>query len=174
MADSVQIRAFGDDDSYEELTELLHAAYAGLAERGWNFTASYQDVQTTRDRVSKGDTFVAVEGEKLVGTVTIGTDVWDDDPDLYKRDDVAVLCQFGVLPEFRGRQIGDALYRHVVSEAQARGFSTLGLDTPETASHLIEYYQRRGFQTVGHHQWHGKTYRSVVMAKPVTGAPKQQ
>ncbi|MBS1714351.1 MAG: GNAT family N-acetyltransferase [Armatimonadetes bacterium] len=167
MAPDVLIRPFDDGDSYEELTELLHRAYAGLAERGWNFTASYQDVATTRDRVAKGDTFVAVDGTKLVGTVTIGTDVWDDDPELYQRDDVAVLCQFGVLPEYRGHMTGDALYRKVVDEARARGYSTVGLDTPETATHLIEYYQRRGFEVVGHHQWHGKTYRSVVMAKPV-------
>ena len=161
------IRPFGDDDSYDELTDVLHRAYAELAQRGWNFTASYQDVATTRERVSKGDTFVAVAGGRLVGTVTIGTDVWDDDPDLYKRPDVAVLCQFGVLPEYRGLKVGDALYQKVLEESRLRGFREVGLDTPETARHLIEYYERRGFRIVGHHQWHGKTYRSVVMAKPV-------
>jgi len=52
-------------------------------------------------------------------------------------------------------------------EAVRQGFKTLLLDTAETATKLIEYYRRRGFREVGHHQWRDKTYRSVVMAKPL-------
>ena len=55
-------------------------------------------------------------------------------------------------------------------EAIARGFRIIMLDTAETASKLIEYYHRRGFREVGHHHWRGKTYRSVVMAKPLAAS----
>jgi hypothetical protein len=39
----------------------------------------------------------------------------------------------------------------------------------EPATHLIDWYMRRGHRAVDHVQWLGKTYRSVALSKPLAG-----
>jgi predicted N-acetyltransferase YhbS len=158
------MRPLNPSDSFEELTSLLHRAYRELAERGLNITAADQSVETTRWRVSEGQCFVAEAEGQLVGTVTLGTRFMDG-PAFYHEKGVAVLGQFAVDPKFRGLGLGEALMRTVERTAQVSGYSVLALDTPQPADHLIEYYQKRGFKAVGTHQWSGKTYLSVLLAK---------
>lgn len=43
-----------DDADAEELTGLLHRAYAELGAQGLNFTAVDQDVEVTRERAAGG------------------------------------------------------------------------------------------------------------------------
>lgn len=65
------MRRFHDGDSVEELTFLLHRAYADHAAAGRVFFASYQSPQDTRHRRSKGECWVATKGDDLVGTATV-------------------------------------------------------------------------------------------------------
>ena len=55
----MQIRPLLPSDSLEELTALLHAAYASLAAQGWNFTAVDQSVAMTRERLADSQGFGA-------------------------------------------------------------------------------------------------------------------
>jgi len=45
------------------------------------------------------------------------------------------------------------------------GKNYLALDTSEKAGHLIEYYDKLGYEHVGYMQWDDANYRSVVMSK---------
>jgi hypothetical protein len=49
--------------------------------------------------------------------------------------------------------------------AREQGFAELAVDTAEQATHLIDYYKRRGYCFIETVQWPGKTYRSVVLSK---------
>ncbi|HEU6456691.1 MAG TPA: GNAT family N-acetyltransferase, partial [Roseateles sp.] len=62
------IRPLAADDCLTELTRLLHASYASLAEQGWNFTAVDQSVDVTRDRLAGAQGFVAELDGRMVGT----------------------------------------------------------------------------------------------------------
>ena len=64
----VTIRRLSEHDSLEELTELLHAAYAPLAVRGMRYTASYQGVEVTGRRGH-------VEGLGEAGSYDFGIEV---------------------------------------------------------------------------------------------------
>ncbi|WP_329095344.1 hypothetical protein [Streptomyces sp. NBC_01439] len=55
----------------EELTALLHRAYADHAAAGRVFFASYQSPRDTRHRLGKGERWVATEDGALIGTVTV-------------------------------------------------------------------------------------------------------
>jgi hypothetical protein len=55
--------------------------------------------------------------------------------------------------------------------AVVSGATTLALDTSEGADHLIAFYEKQGFSAVGHVQWNGKTYRSVIMSKALPYQP---
>lgn len=149
----------------EELTELIHRAYAPLGKRGLNFTSVDQSPVVTKERIGWGTCFVAVVGPELVGTIVVrGTHTNSDCPD-FNRPGVATMHQFAVSPARQGTGIGSSLLSRAESWAKENGFAELLLDTAEPATELIEYYQHHGYQQVTTVQWPGKTYRSVVMRK---------
>jgi hypothetical protein len=54
----LEIRLLSDSDSLDELTTLLHRAYAPLAASGLRYMTASQDVAMTRKRASKGERYV--------------------------------------------------------------------------------------------------------------------
>ena len=166
-ADTLSIRPLGPDDSVEDLTALLHRAYATLGAKGWNYTAVDQSVDVTRERITQGKCLVAVDGSgRILGTITY------DPPEIsYNgspwlcRPDVAHLAQFGVEPSRQGGGIGARLMAAVEDLARADGAREIALDTAEPAVHLVEWYARCGYRFIEYAQWRGKRYRSVIMSK---------
>lgn len=166
MTSHVHIRPLAPTDSFDELTALLHAAYARLAALGFNYTAVDQSVDVTRSRAASGECYVATHADALVGTILFRRNPrgcgW------YEQDHVAGVGQFAVLPAWQGKQIGHALMKLAEERAVACGATELAIDTSEGAAHLIAWYARRGYRVVDHAQWEGKTYRSVILSKPLT------
>lgn len=169
-------------DSAEQLTALLHTAYATLAARGWNFTAATQSVQTTCERISQGQCFVAellrAQGDlpagALVGSVCVSgpkpadahyVQVQDSAPALYTREGTAILAQLAVHPALRGQGLAERLCDAAEDWARQQGFAQIALDTAEPATALRARYQRRGYRDAGRVQWSGKTYASVLLCK---------
>ena len=161
------IRPLQITDSIAVLTELLHSAYAKLGAMGFNYTAVDQPEEVTRKRTARGDCLVAVEGTALIGTVTLYPPGTSKGCSCYERSDVAVIGQFGVLPDVQGRGVGNLLLNEAEHRAALTGAAELALDTSEGADHLIAWYERHDFRFVEHAQWQGKTYRSVIMSKPL-------
>lgn len=128
-----------------------------------NFTATDQTVEVTQERCAEGECWIAVQ-DRILGTIT-----WSAEPDphleYYSRPGVAHFNQFAVDPSCTGRGLGDLLLSKAEARAKEAGFDILSLDTAEPAIGLIEYYLRRGYIKVGEHQWCGKSYRSIIMAK---------
>lgn len=171
---SPTIRPLADGDCLEQLTGLLHAAYATLAAQGWNFTAATQSVQTTRERLAEGQGFVALQGDRLVGTVCVRgpkaadqTYIADAPPPLYQQVGTAILSQLAVHPEARGQGLAERLMDAAETWARAQGFACIALDTAAPAAALRRRYERRGYAEVGSVQWSGKRYASVLMVKPL-------
>lgn len=165
--EGVEIRRLAPGDSFAQMTEMLHAAYAPLAAAGMRFWATHQDEATTRQRAEEGECWVAVETAtgRLVGTITLRPPGKSKGCEWFLRADVAVCGQFGVAPELKGRGLGAALMRVVVERARALGVAELAGDTAETAHDLIAMYEHWGFRRVGHVKWDGVNYRSVLLSK---------
>ncbi len=159
------IRQLTPADSLEELTYLLHRAYAQLGAMGLNYTAVNQATDTTLRRLAGGCCFVAEWHGQLAGTVLAKPPEQSSECEYFARPDVATLRQFGVEPQLQGRGIGQALVSTCEAWARENGFRELALDTAEPARHLVQFYSRLGFGPVGSVQWSGKVYRSVVMSK---------
>ena len=170
MHTALIIRPIRDDDSLEDLTALLHRAYAPLAAMGFKYFASHQSVEKTRDRIKAGSCLIAKLDERMVGTITWyrGKETREKGPLLYRDPGVAYFGQFGVEPELQRDGIGLQLLRRVEEDARRSGCTRIALDTAEGASHLVAWYQRLGFSIVDHTQWEVTNYRSVVMIKPLT------
>ena len=159
------IRVLSGSDSLEALTSLLNRAYAGLGAMGLNYTAVDQSVEVTTQRARLGTCLVAVVGSELVGTILVRPTHKESPCSYFTRPGVATAHQFAVAPEFQRTGIGLALLTAAETRVREGGFSELALDTAESATHLIEYYGRRGYRRVGWVQWPGKTYRSAVVSK---------
>jgi GNAT superfamily N-acetyltransferase len=135
------------------------------------YLASHQDEKTTRFRIAKGDCFLGVVAERVVGTVVYRPPVATKGSPWYDRRDVASFGQFAVEPAFQNRGVGTHLLRHVEDCARADGAAELACDTAETADHLIRYYTARGYRFVEHVTWKVVNYRSMVLSKSLAGLP---
>lgn len=171
----MEVRAFGPAD-VPELTRLLHRAYAELGRAGLNFTAVDQDETTTLRRASGGETWVVVEADRIVATMTIS---WPAEAALgaltpeATRPGRAWLNQLAVDPSHRGEGLARRLRDEGYAWCLARGATSIGLDTARPARHLIDLYSTWGFRVVATVQWPGKTYGSVIMTRPLVDAEKR-
>lgn len=82
--------------------------------------------------------FVALEGDRLVGWADI-LPHWA--PALAHRGSLGM----GVLPEYRGRGIGERLLRACIAKAWTRGITRIELETRADNTAAISLYERVGF-----------------------------
>ncbi len=161
----IRLRRLQNADSIEDLTDLLHRAFSRIGAMGIPCSCASQSPEMTRQRISRGECFVALHGGVIVGTITLYPPDASSASAHYRNDRVATLRQLAVDPRFHGRGIGSVLLRLAEHWALQRGYPWLALDTPEAADHLIDYYQRQGFGITETLQFTGRTYRSVVFSK---------
>jgi GNAT superfamily N-acetyltransferase len=171
MSAPFTVRLLNKTDSLNELTELLHRAYAALDEMGLNYTAVDQSVEQTAERIAAGICTVANVGNQLVGTITAVDSQPDGGCPWYQEPYVATADQFAVEPAFQGTGIGSALITWAETWAQQQHYTELAVDTAETADHLVAMYKRRGYQFIDFVQWPGKRYRSLVLSKTLPLRP---
>ena len=162
-------RPLTSEDSIEELAELLHRAYRRLADMGLRFWATHQDPAQTRKRVLRGECYVIEESGRLVGTIMFYSPEQTRGCLWYNRPEVASFGQFAIEPSLQGRGLGRGLMDLAERRAVETGAEELALDTAEPAHHLIDLYERCGYRLVGHAQWEGVNYRSVIMSKKLVG-----
>jgi GNAT superfamily N-acetyltransferase len=167
--DTISIRRWTPEDSVEEITELLHLAYGALARQGMHYNASHQPPSQTLDRLTKGDSFIAVEAGsgKIVGTISVYRSSPKNWHAYYCRSGLMYFGQFAVHPDFQGKGISKRLYQTVEDHARALGSTEMALDTAETAYDLIAMYRRWGFEIVDSADWDSTNYVSVIMSKPL-------
>jgi GNAT superfamily N-acetyltransferase len=153
-------------DSLDELTAMLHRAFARLGAMGLNCTCVDQAVDVTRSRVASGECYVAIRDRTIVGTVTLHA----PDPNslcaVYRQPDTASMRQFGVEPHWQNQGIGKMLLAFANHWAATHGYAQLALDTPAPAAHLHAFYGYHGFRVADSVHFDGKRYDSSILTKP--------
>jgi GNAT superfamily N-acetyltransferase len=166
--DRLVLRHFDTElDSLDELTGILHRSFARLGAMGLNCTCVDQSCKTTLERAKRGDCYVAICDDHLVGTLTVNAPDQNARCEFYRHPDVASIHQLGVDPAYQGRGIGKSLLSLAEGWAAIRGYKILALDTPMPASHLISFYEGRGFGIAGSLRFEGKRYVSAILSKEV-------
>jgi ribosomal protein S18 acetylase RimI-like enzyme len=163
----VKIRLLEPDDSIGDLTDMIHRAYAVLGDMGYNYTAVDQPVWVTRERIEEGECWVVEEGDRIIATCILSYPFPNHENEYFSVDGHAYINQLAVEPEFQNRGIAGLLLDHLEQRARDEGAPDIGLDTAEKAKHLIDFYKRRGYTIVDTIQYYGKTYKSVIMSKPL-------
>ncbi len=154
----ILLRASTDTD-IPALRLLVNSAYKELADMGLNYTATYQDEETTRQRIAKGKAFVLELNGKIVATILYSKE------NHFTEKNTAYVGQFAVLPELKKSGFGSLLMDYCENLAYAEGFDGIQLDTAQPAKHLVDWYLKRGYKIVGENHWDGKTYRSYIFEK---------
>ena len=161
------IRRLRSGDSLDGLTELLHRAFGELALRGIDCQCASQSVARTRERVERGECFIAVSGAQVIGTVTLESADRHSSIPTYRDPATASVHQLAVDPARQGAGVGRSLIAHATAWARARRHGRLALDTPEGAVRQLAWYFDRGFDIVETVHVPGRRYASVVLAKPL-------
>jgi ribosomal protein S18 acetylase RimI-like enzyme len=159
------IRPIAQTDSLDELTSLLHRAYKKLADKGFRFHATHQDVETTRKRVNNSECYIGTFDNKIIATIAYRSPKVKINHEWYDQPFVASFGQFAVDPQFQAVGIGSKLLDKVEKLAIRDKAEELSFDTAEGAVDLIDYYKKRGYQFVTYTQWEVTNYRSVIMTK---------
>ncbi|OHX18268.1 hypothetical protein BI343_08570 [Chromobacterium amazonense] len=159
------LRPLTESDSIEQLTDLLHHAYAQLAAMGLRYTPVDQSPDVTRRRIKGGHCLLAWHQNQLAGTVTVHRARLNSPCLQFRQPDGAVLSQLAVAPEWQGHGLGERLLDAAENWARSQGCAAIRLDTAQDAVHLVRRYQRRGYRVEAPLQWPDKAYRSVVMIK---------
>ncbi len=148
----------------EQLTRLLHLAYADHATAGRVFFASYQSVQDTANRLGKGECWVAFQGNAMVATVTVAAPFAA--PEGYPAPAGAgSFWQLAVEPSQRGTGLGQRLLTLAEGRIAELGCGQMVIDTSSQATELVGWYRRRGYVPVGTWRWDVTNYDSVVLVK---------
>jgi GNAT superfamily N-acetyltransferase len=165
IINTIEFRLLNKNEDLYELTALLNRSYKSLADLGFRYQASFQDVMITKKRVEKASCIVVFEEGKLIGTISYYSPSNARGNDWYDLEDVAYFGQFAVDPAYQGKGIGNELINRAEELALKDSAKELALDTAEGAKGLIEYYIKRGYREVGHIQWKEANYRSVLLSK---------
>lgn len=130
-------------EEYERAGEVTAEAYlASYGELSDEYLASLRDVAT---RVRTGDVWVAVdEDAQIIGTVWVSRPNRPLNPDIARPGETD-FRQLAVAPAARGKGVGEALTRHVITLAQERGSHRVVMNSgPEmTGAHAL--YAKLGF-----------------------------
>lgn len=147
------------DSDVPRIRHLVNSAYKELADMGLNYTATYQDEQVTRERISKGRAFLLEKEGLLIGTVLLKKENW------FTGKNSAYVSQLAVTPALKSQGLGSLLMDACEELARREGFDSIQLDTAKPASHLVAWYTKRGYKIVGETHWEGKTYESWIFEK---------
>ncbi|HVA28922.1 MAG TPA: GNAT family N-acetyltransferase [Candidatus Baltobacteraceae bacterium] len=156
-----------DRDSLDDLTLLLNKAYGKLADMGLDYVAATQGVETTAKRIKSATAcWVARDSRHLLATICYYARIrFATEPEWYHRNEVCHFGQFAVEPALQGTGIGSALLEIVETRARTEGKEELACDTAIAATHLVAFYEKRGFREVGHHRWPHANYDSCILSK---------
>jgi GNAT superfamily N-acetyltransferase len=163
----MEFRLFSEDDSIEELTQLLNKSYKTLADMGLKYVAATQDSSITLRRITNAyKCFIGIYKDRIISTISLYSPKPSDNSSWYNKEFVAKIGQFAVQSELQKYGIGSKMMDIVEAEARdIENVREIALDTAETAYHLIDFYKRKGYKYIETISWDMTNYNSVVLSK---------
>ena len=138
MTVSVRTAEAGDVNRCIELLFILSNAPAGGAADGER--AVFERLLDPK----RGQVFVAVDGDTVVGMATVSYNLA-----IRYRGEYCQLEELIVDPAARGRNAGGLLVKHAIQIARRRGCAEFGLYLVESTEHNRPFYERYGMVAVG-------------------------
>ena len=158
-----------DSLSFDNIHDILWRANEENRKAGFVLATSQLSPEKLQSRIGeKGKCFVALEGEKVVGTISvriIHRNKW------YYKGSIPDYMLAAVLPEYQGKHINSMLAQRVFDFAKNNGYKAIELDTAENNTRAINIYKHQGFELVDYLSKTGVDHYSVVMVKWLEKCP---
>ncbi len=139
------------------IASVLHASFVEY-ESSYTaeaFAATTSTREQVQHRMSEGPMWVALQGEPIVGTVSV-----------VPKSDTVYIRGMAILPTARGQRIGTLLLEQVEAYASGHGYRRLFLSTTPFLTRAIRLYEHCGFQRSdeGPHDLFGTPLFTMVKA----------
>jgi GNAT superfamily N-acetyltransferase len=139
----------GEQDRVRELTLVAYSQYATvMTPSAWR--GLYQALLNALEMKVEAEVIVAEQRDsgKLLGSVMLFPPSVESYGINAASSAIPELRLLAVLPEARGRGVGQALVEVCVERARRWGASALGLHTSDSMAAAIKLYEQRGFVRV--------------------------
>lgn len=153
------------DSDIPAIRSLVNLSYKELGDMNLNYTGVYQDEKITRERMQEGKCFVLENQSEIIATVVLNK------TNYFTKTHSAYISQLAIHPSLKRQGLGSALIRFCEELAKKEGFESMQLDTAKPALHLVKWYTKMGYKTVGDVQWKEKNYESWIFEKTLIQAP---
>lgn len=169
MNNNIQIVEKPDRISWDDIKKCLFDAHAVNREKGINM-ANYQwPAEKIKESIGdNGVMFVALDGDKLVGTAALAEKKsyhW------YSKGKCGYLCFACVIPSYSGFGIYHSLLKKREEIAKTQDFDVLYYDTHCKNEKIISYGEKNGYRKVRFFLTKSKDHHSIVMAKWLKDCP---
>jgi len=162
----VEIRAFGESDSAEEVDRLFQTAHARLADaelrRYWIEALTGGESSPENP---KGDLFVAESETGLIGALVFFDAENTQGCPFYERPKVASLGAFAILPAFQGHGLGSAMLSFIEEHARETGAEELCVEIAPDAPHSLNKFLKDGYRYAENATWADCGKKCVILHK---------
>ena len=134
------------EDELDAVAELFAPALARYRdnEANWILDAYLAELLDVRSRFNVAETYVAVDGTAIVGSIAFYADVvlegWSSFPAGW-----AGFRALAVHPDGRGKGVGARLVEHCLERARDVSAPALGIHTIDVLDDAVRLYERLGF-----------------------------
>lgn len=154
--------------SFDDIHDLLYKAHQINREKGFNVkTAEMSGSELAHHLEPEGKCFVAMDGDKLVGTTSYRIrerNYW------CAKGKVADRVLAGVLPEYKGQGISSKLFQIVLENAKAGGLRYVESSTAEENEIVQKINLKDGYKYIDFRSTKADHY-TVVMLQWIDGCP---
>ena len=156
--------------TWDAILACIKASHKVNDKRGFHMTNQEMSVEDLKKKLQSGHCFVALEGEKVVGTCSTilktGRGWWA------RGKKIAYNCLDAVLPEYQGTDIFIELRAIRSKFIKSSGVEIIQLNTAEQNKVIQKMALKRGAKYVRYSATgKGADYYSVIMAEWINGCP---
>ena len=161
MDSVLQIVEKPDWVSWDEIHDVLWKAHEKNREKGIIMAYPSLSGEEIKNKIGdNGKMFVAIEGEKVIGTLALIHKVGKQ---WYNTGPYGYLCFGAVLPECSGKGVYRSLYQLAEASAKQNGLRVLTRDTNENNARMLKITKQEGYHFVECKAY--KDHFNIVRAK---------
>ena len=154
--------------SWEEITDVIHDAYAEREKQNLHFAAFKSTPKENAQKIIDGKCFVALDGSKVEGVVFLscpscpylinknGQGKWYCDKNYGK------VINLAVKEKYKSRGIGRKLLERLIEECKKQKLDSIMIDTSSKLKRLNKFYDSYGFKKVDYISWPTTNYYTIV------------
>lgn len=167
MADIIVIEK-PDSISWDEIHNVIYRSHENNRSKGLFQATAEISGEEIREKIGNGKCFVAMDGEKVVGTCSVET---RQPKKWFVKGKAAYYMFAGVIPEYQGKGIYSLLDGKRDKYVEDNGIDVIYMNTPEGNLRVQEQKIAKGYYLAGFFAPKNTDYYSVTLVKWKSAPP---